>query len=193
MKNLIINKNRVVKSVFCIILIAVIALFQSCDTDIPPTDTEPPTFSFKIKGEGFERTFTQDDDFENIQLNLTAGAAYEIDYIGVDAGGLKYMSMEFPYGNFDIIGTLPNDWEDDNNGFKRWFYWNGDSNDPKTGSLISKGTIIAMELSANEGIGGSFYFDLRDYGGQSGSSNQTVKQLNTYLAQHPTEVRYLSK
>ena len=190
MKNSIKNQNRVIRSIFFSIVTLITFLFQSCDTDIPPTDTEPPTFSFKIKGEGFERTFTQDDDFENIQLNLTAGAAYEIDYIGVDAGGLKYMSIEFPYGDFDIIGTLPNHWEDDNNGFSRWFYWNGDSNDPKTGSLISKATIITKQVSANDGIGGSFYFVLRDYGGQSGSANQTVKQLNTYLGQHPTEVRH---
>ncbi|MBJ2173219.1 hypothetical protein JBL43_03165 [Aureibaculum sp. A20] len=46
------------------------------------------------------------------------------------------------------------------------------------------------QVPANQDIGGSITFDLRDYGGQSGSANQTVKHLNIYLGQHPTEVRY---
>ncbi|MBJ2173220.1 hypothetical protein JBL43_03170 [Aureibaculum sp. A20] len=134
MKNLIKNQRRVLKSTFLSMLIMITFSFQSCDTDIPPTDTDPPTFSFKIKGEGFERTFTQDDDFESFQLNLTAGASYEIDYIGLDTGGLEYMGMVFSYGHFEIVGSLPTDWEDYNNGFNRWFRWNGDANNPITGN-----------------------------------------------------------
>jgi len=61
------------KTIYQTILILSLLLSFSCETDIPETDTTLPTFSLKIDGDGFDRTFIQDDNFESKQLNTYIG------------------------------------------------------------------------------------------------------------------------
>jgi hypothetical protein len=98
MKSSFNNQNQdllttVSKRICCSLLIMAGLLFQSCETEIPSTDITPPTFNFRITGDGFSRTFTQADDFSRFQLNLKTDVNYNFTYIGSDAGGLKYMQL----------------------------------------------------------------------------------------------------
>ena len=80
---------------------------QACETEIPETDVDPPTFSIKITGDGFDETFYQDTNFDRFQLNLREGAEYTFLISGGDTGGLKRFEVYFAP---DYIQMNPNLW-----------------------------------------------------------------------------------
>jgi len=152
--------------------------FISCETDVPETDTISPTFQFRITGDGFDRTFTQDDDFSSIQLNLKDGATYDILFSGVDEGGVRRMQWELPNSNFDLQATVESPWQESNNGFTNTISWNGDSNNPITANIFAT-TFIAD----GDQINVSTYVRVEDYGGESGPPfNITEATLNVSIA-----------
>ena len=160
----------------------------SCETDDSDTDETLPTFSFRITGDGFTRTFTQDDDFENLQLNLRHDVDYDFILSGGDAGGTKIIQMQYPkdYIEFtsDEAFPLP-PWElvFPSSSLSAIVQWEGDPDNPLTGSILNgtlrpNGDLVSIDL----------YFRVEDFGGASGSSNVTDGSLNTLIDDHETEV-----
>ncbi|WP_378180401.1 hypothetical protein [Aquimarina sp. SS2-1] len=178
MKTVIVTKFK--KTLF-----ALIALFCiSCETDIPETDTNAPTFTFNISGDGFNQTFDQDDDFSSFQLNLRSDTEYSFIYSGGDAGGVKRISWQYPHDYIEFSTDIPSPWESSTLTFlSSLIYWNGDATNPTTGN------ILAGKLITNgDGVSISFSFLVRDFGGLDGVSNTTERTLNIYINEQNTEV-----
>lgn len=168
-----------------------IALFiysiSSCETDVPETDTVAPTFSLKITGDGFDRTFTQDDTFDNLQLNLRAGISYDFILGGVDQGGVRQVQFQYSPISTPISTTIPSPWTENNTGFSSTIRFNGDRNNALTAQLLS-GTFTAT-LGSEDIIAETFYIRVEDFGGESGPPfNITEAVLNIVIANHPTAV-----
>lgn len=179
------NKSPYNISRMIIFLMLVISVFilQSCDTEIPTTDTEPPTFSFLLKGTGINRTFTQDDDFDSFQINLTADASYNFVYAAGDSGGLKLAQMQFPDDYVQFETEIPDSWTTWTGGLSRYFTWLGDVSNPTTGTVLTgtfkvKGNNVSLNMILGQ----------TDFGGESGRSNATLRGLNIYIGEHPTEI-----
>ncbi|MFC4633872.1 hypothetical protein ACFO3O_08135 [Dokdonia ponticola] len=159
----------------------------ACETDVPETDTVAPTFSLKITGDGFDRTFTQDDTFDNLQLNLRAGISYDFILGGVDQGGVRQVQFQYSPISTPISTTIPSPWTENNNGFSSTIRFNGDRNNAFTAQLLS-GTFTAT-LGSEEIIAETFYIRVEDFGGESGPPfNITEAVLNIVIANHPTAV-----
>lgn len=172
-------------------LFFIICLTTSCDTDIPEVDTTPPTFSFEISGDGFTRTFTQDDDFTRMQLNLRGRTEYRFTYSGADQGGvaiiqwqlggsdqLEFLTPEFPFDSWDIRNI---------SALSRMVEWFGDVSDPKTGAILS-GTFRTRDIPDNSIDSGLFRFFVRDFGGQSGTPNSVQGNLNISIQNSETNL-----
>lgn len=173
------------------VLFFIISLAMSCDTEIPEVDTTPPTFSFEISGDGFTHTFTQDDDFSSMQLNLRGRTEYRFTYSGADQGGvaaiqwqlgdnsqLEFLSPEFPFDSWDIR---------DLSALSRMVEWFGDVSDPKTGAILS-GTFRTRDLPDNTIDSGTFSFFVRDFGGESGTPNSVRGDLNINIQNSETNL-----
>ncbi|MDH7447266.1 hypothetical protein [Aquimarina sp. 2201CG14-23] len=177
-------KTLIVTKLIRIIYVMSILLLISCDTDIPEIDTTVPEFSFNISGDGFNRTFTQDDDFSGLQLNLNADTEYDFIFTGSDSGGVERISWQYPHDYIEFITEIPAPWENTSQTFiSSLIYWNGDQANPTTGNiltgkLITNGDIISI----------SFSFLVKDFGGSDGTSNTTTESLNIYIGNHTTEV-----
>ena len=183
MKNPNKNQNSISKTISFSMLIILVFIFQSCDTEIPVTDIEKPTFSFQLKGNGINRTFTQDDDFDTFQINLTTDASYDFVYAAGDLGGLKLAQMQFPDEYVQFETEIPDSWITWTGGLSRYFEWRGDVSNPTTGTVLT-GTfkVIGNNVSLNMILGQT------DFGGESGRSNAIFRGLNIYIGQHPTKI-----
>lgn len=179
------------KSIIPFALFFIISLTTSCETEIPEVDTTAPTFSFEISGDGFTRTFTQDDDFSSMQLNLRGRTEYRFTYSGADQGGvaaiqwqlgdssqLEFITPEFPFDFWDIRNV---------SSLVRMVEWFGDEADPKTGAILS-GTFRTRDIQDNSTDSGTFVFFVRDFGGQSGTSNSTRGDLNIAIQNSETSL-----
>lgn len=153
-------------------------LITSCETDIPETDTTPPTFAFKISGDGFDHTFTQDDNFDAFLLKLKADVTYDFIFSAGDAGGLKQMQWRIPTPEyFQITSEINSPWSiRDISILNRMIEWNGDASNPITGFILG-GKIIPKRVN-NSNTGSSFTFYIKDFGGESGNSNLISAELN---------------
>jgi hypothetical protein len=159
----------------------------SCETDVPDTDTIAPTFSLKITGDGFDRTFTQDDNFTNLQLNLRAGVSYDFILAGVDNGGVRQIQFQYSPISIPISTTIPSPWTENNNGFTSVIRFNGDRNNAITAQILS-GAFTPMLMSETI-LSETFYIRVEDFGGESGPPfNITEAVLNISIADHPTAV-----
>lgn len=159
-------------------------IFLSCETDIPETDTTPPKFTFNIQGDGFEHLFKSDSNYDSIQLNLKNGASYNFVYTGTDNGGVKLIQWQAPTSDYiEFESYIPDPWQDQTTGLSRIISWQGDINNPLTGN------ILAGEFEANgDSIIHSFRFYVSDFGGESGDSNSTSKELVIHIGNHDTEL-----
>lgn len=166
-------------------LIAVLSLvFASCETEIPETDTTPPTFRFEITGDGFNRAFTEDDNFTNLQLNLKSNATYDLIFSGGDQGGLRRLQMELPFDYIDFQTDINSPWQLTDNGFTTTLSWNGDEDNPITGFVFT-GTVVI----SGENVFSNFYFRAEDYGGESGPPfNISEGTLTISIADQQTEL-----
>ncbi len=182
-----IKKSATVKTIskwLCSSLVIMACLlFQSCETEIPATDTTPPTFSLLINGDGFSRTFTQADDFGRIQLNLKTDFPYNFIYTGHDDGGLSHMELAIPHINFVIESPISSPWTRTTWGPFSRFTWTGNRSTPVNGSILT-GTFRVNDASGPFGI----KLILDDFGGPVGPSNNTTRQLNILSGQNTTEV-----
>ena len=176
------------KTTFTYFYMALIVLsIICCETDVPETDTIAPSFSFKITGDGFDRTFTQDDDLENLQLNLRAGVSYDFLVGGIDNGGVRQIQFQHTPDVTPITTPIPAPWVEINNGFSTTIRFNGDPNNAITAQLLS-GTFTPMLMNENE-IADTFYIRVEDFGGESGPPfNITEGVLNISIAEQPTAV-----
>ncbi|MGC1203926.1 MAG: hypothetical protein WA839_03455 [Flavobacteriaceae bacterium] len=168
------------------LIILLLFITQSCETDIPRTDTTPPQFTFRITGDGFEYVFNQDEDYSNRQLNLKNGTSYNFIYTGSDEGGVKLIQWQLPISDYiEFDSAIPDSWQDNVSGLSRIIKWNGDPNNPLTGNILP-GTFEAK--SVDDFTGAAFRFTVSDFGGESGSSNSVSKELTIFIGDHNTEL-----
>ena len=164
------------------LLVLLLLVNTSCDTEIPETDTTPPTFSLKITGDGFDHTFTQDDDLENLQLNLKEGVSFDILYIGSDTGGVKFIQLQYNKNIIEFTETNTPPWTEINvSSTSNILEWQGDHNNPKTSGILS-GKFITSRLNS----GGAFKIYVADFGGDSNESNTIFDQLNLFIVNTQT-------
>ncbi|TVZ52185.1 hypothetical protein [Dokdonia sp. Hel_I_53] len=167
-----------------ILLCLAISCLIGCDTDIPETDNISPTFRFEIRGDGFSRVFTEEDEFDDFQLNLKAGASFTIMFSGADQGGLKRLQMEFPQEYFDFQTDIDSPWQTTTNTFTRTIYWNGDRENPLTGYVFNGRFIASNDVGFP-----SIYLRAEDFGGESGPPfNISEGTINISINNHDTEV-----
>ncbi len=166
-------------------------LTTSCETRIPEVDTIPPTFSFELRGDGFNQIFTQDDDFSRMQLNLKSNTEYRFIYSGADQGGvalirwqlggedqIDFTRPEFPFDSW-IIRDIPP--------ISRMIEWSGDRSNPRTGGILT-GIFRTGDVPDNTGNSGTWRFFVRDFGGQSGTPNSIRGNLNILIGDSVTEL-----
>lgn len=182
-------KTNVIKQGIQFTLLILLVVFtQGCETEIPPEDPTPPIFSFRITGDGFDHTFTEDSDFENIELRLKRETEYDFTFIGSDAGGVERIQWIYSSSSrirTEIPATSP------------WVYtatsstsptlsWFGDENNPLTGSVLT-GTFTTHYTSTY----GNFKFNVADFGGERRDANYILKRLNIYTGVHNTRIKNL--
>lgn len=155
----------------------------SCDTEIPDSDSEPPTFHFEIIGDGFGESFNQDTDFDSFQLNLREDALYTITFSGADSGGMKQIQWQYDTDYVEFETSIPSPWTMSSSGLSTSINWTGNQSNPITGMILT------ARIRANgENINHAFHFMLKDFGGNSSMENTTFKSLNIYSGNHPTEI-----
>ena len=158
-----------------------------CETDVPDTDTTPPSFSLRITGDGFDRTFTQDDDLNNLQINLRAGVSYDFLLGGIDQGGVRQIQFQHIPVFTPISSPIPAHWTVTNTGLTANIRCNGDINNALTAQLLA-GSFTAT-LTNEDLAQESFYIRVEDFGGESGPPfNITEGVINVLIGNHPTEV-----
>ncbi|MHA7059320.1 hypothetical protein ACWGOQ_0018985 [Aquimarina sp. M1] len=178
MKTLIFTK---LKRIFAALIML---LCISCETDIPETDATAPTFTFNISGDGFNRTFNQEDDFSSLQLNLRADTEYNFIYSGADSGGVERISWQYPHDYIEFSTEIPTPWEQATTTFlSSIIFWDGDETNPTTGNILS-GKLVTN----GDGVSISFSFLVSDFGGLDSISNTTEKTLTLYIDEQNTEV-----
>lgn len=165
-------------------LIMVVFQFQSCETEIPKTDTEPPKITFIIKGPNIDETFSYDDG-EFMSLNLTAGYTYNFIYSVGDTGGLEDMLIGFDPAVMNITTDIPNGWihSTTNLGDARLssvYTWTGDRNNPTTGNILNGSFTV-------DGDDEVFLLFLiaKDFGGDAMESNFSRKTFTTSVNRGP--------
>ncbi len=171
-------------------VVLALILVYACDADDETdTDESQPRFSFRITGDGFARTFTQDDDLENIRLKLKYDVDYDFIFAGGDTGGTKLIQMQYPANFIEFVTTPfpPAPWEltFPTGTISGIIYWQGDPDNPLTGNVLV-GTLRPVENDNQVSL--PFYFRVEDFGGESGISNVTDGVLETLIANHDTEV-----
>lgn len=167
------------------ILLVLVAFTQSCETEIPDEDPTPPTFSFHITGDGFDHTFNQDTDFDNLQLNLKNGETYTFTFIGSDAGGVERAQMFIGGINYiQLVTPLTSPWTYRVlTPLQDVIEWIGDASNPLTGAILTGDFRVSGRNIAN-----SIRFTVEDFGGNRRRSNRISKELYLNLGDHPTEL-----
>ncbi len=183
------KKVNALKLVF-IVLISICNYACIDRVTIPETDTTPPTFSFKIEGDGFSRTFTQDDNFSSMQLNLRVNKVYSFVFSGDDSGGLALLQWQL--GGNDIIefdDDFPSgEWTiRDISAFNRMIEWQGDRSNPYVGMVLT-GRFVARSGGSGTFDTTDFGFFAMDFGGRSGTANQATGNLYVSIGDSPTEL-----
>lgn len=177
------SKNTITKLVQIIPVFLLICM-QSCDTEIPPEDLDPPTFRFEIIGDGFSQAFDQDSDFNSFQLYLREDAAYDFVFSAGDPDGMKQIQWHFASDYVQLETAVFSNWELSTTPLQTFISWYGDQTNPVTGNVIS-GTFRAR----GDNVGHSFHFMARDFGGASSNENTTYGTLKIYSGNHNTEIR----
>ena len=141
----------------------------------------------RITGDSFDRTFTQDDDLNNLQINLRVGVTYDFLLGGIDNGGVRRVEFQHTPDFTPISTTIPAHWTVTNTGLSASIRCNGDINNALTAQLLA-GSFTAT-LTNEDLVTDTFYIRVEDFGGESGPSfNITEGVLNLLIGNHPTEV-----
>ncbi len=169
-------------------ILLITTLFFSCEAEIPITDTTAPVFTFQITGDGFNRTFDQDTDFNSLQLNLRDDTPYDFTYTGADDGGVELIQLQMDTPEYIVLETaIPSPWTRTNLGLSQMIEWRGDRNNPLTGNLINGRFRTNAQLVS---IAVRFY--VRDFGGERRISNSSYGTLNLFPGNHPTEIIHIN-
>ena len=177
------TKNVIIKLAQIITVVLLICM-QSCDTEIPAEDLDPPTFRFEIIGDGFSQAFDQDTDFDSFQLNLREDAAYDFVFSAGDPDGMKQIQWQFTSAYVELETAVPSNWVLSTSGLSTFMNWFGNESNPLTGNITS-GTFRARGKNVNH----IFHFMARDFGGASANENTTYGTLNIYSGNHNTAIR----
>ncbi len=177
------SKNVLIKLTQLTVFMLIICM-QSCDTEIPPEDLEPPTFRFEITGDGFNQAFDQNTDFDSFQLNLREDAEYDFVFSAGDPGGMKQIQWQYASDYIELETAIPSSWQTTISGLSTFVNWFGDETNPVTGNILT-GTFRAN----GDLVGHSFNFMAKDFGGSSSMENTIFKSLNIFSGNHPTEIR----
>ena len=183
------------KSIFYLLTLLFITA-SSCTVDVPETETATPKFSFKITGDdGFNHTFTQDDDFESFQLNLKKKTNYEFVFSGSDNDALKNLIWNFPGAlEAQTILTLADDtlpgwyktsrYDSSSDGVR----FDGDSEDKVLSSSLEG--IFYIYLGFDGDLNYNFDFTAKDYGDMNVDENVTHRKLYILVRNEdqPTEI-----
>ncbi len=161
-------------------------VFFACETDVPGADNTEPEFSFRTSNDGYNRMFTQDDDFENLELNLSHDADYDFIFSGGDVGATEAVQIEYPIDNVEFTSEgafPPAPWEliPPKGSLSGIIFWEGNRNSPRTrnilnGTLRSNGELQSIEL----------YFRVEDFGVVSSPSGITDYTSQILIANHTT-------
>ena len=168
-------------------------IFLSCEVDdVPEIDNVPPVFSLKITGNGFDRTFTQEDNFEGLQLNLRSNTSYEYILTGGDQGGVRTISFQFSNETIQLESVIPDNWEVNDNGFSTTIQFSGDRDNPISGNILSGSFFTTGQFTGSNFLSDSFRLEVSDFGGAEGTTrNTTQAELNILIGEHETEVQSL--
>lgn len=174
------------KSIRKSFLVLSMVFVLSCTVDVPPVDSDPPVFTFNIQGDGFDHTFSDKTNFNNITLMLRLGVTYQFTFFGADGGGMDHMSWVAVHtGNMEVDPNLHGDWNFSDVGGASALEWHGNQNDPVSGSIIG-GTFTTQGDVVSDG---TFRFTVRDYGGESGRRNTITEDLRVVFGAHNTRIR----
>lgn len=170
----------------CITLLAV--GLQSCETEIPPEDPTPPKFSFQLIGDGFNHTFNQDTDFDNIRLMLHRYTTYDFIFSGSDDGGVERVQLAIEHsGGLIMDFRIPAPWTQFSNTPYQIIQWNGNRNNPLDGAAIGGN----FRLTDYRDII-TFKFTVSDFGGNARRPNTISKELSVSLGNvHRTRIKNL--
>ena len=176
--------SKIVQFLMVFILLTTV----SCETVIPEVDNTPPTFSLEIRGDGFNKTFTQDDAFSRMQLNLKSNTVYSFVYSGSDSGGvgliqwqlgnndqMNFIRPEFPVESWTIRSISPS---------SRMIEWSGDRSNPRTGGILTGDFRTGGSLTGLRTVG----LFVSDFGGRSGTPNSVRGDLNILIGDIDTEL-----
>lgn len=187
------KRNVFRKMIRLSILIMAVVITQGCETEIPTTDETPPTFSFRVRGDGFDRTFNQNTNFDSFILNLRNGATYSFTLIGSDAGGVERIQWFIPTNststnNLQVrLYPLPSPWDYRNTGpLESVLEWIGDRSNPLTGGAIESTFRTHRDNSSLP-----LRFVVADFGGRRTSPNRILKVLTVAIGNHATRIRNL--
>lgn len=165
----------------------VFSFLQNCETDVPEVDNIPPTFQLTISGDGFTRNFTQEDDFDSFQLNLNSQSEYSFALVTADQGGVEEASLQWCTDGVQLTSEVPTDWFITTSGLSTFLVWEGDSANPLTGNACSGN--FTVQAGQNELVGCPMNVFVKDFGGESGTSNTTFASLNILIGYNtPTEI-----
>ena len=177
-----------IKGIKNMLLAITMILVIACEADDSGTEDTAPRFSFRISGDGFSRTFTQEDALENLQLNLKHDADYDFIFSGGDAQGAMRIQMQYPTNHIEFITQdefPPAPWEQSfaSDFLSAVLFWEGDINNPITGNILNgtlrpNGEFVATEL----------YFRVEGFEDASTSSNLVEGTLQIFIGDHSTEV-----
>ncbi|HEA29255.1 MAG TPA: hypothetical protein ENH91_04565 [Leeuwenhoekiella sp.] len=176
------------KSTTFILFTLALLVATGCSVEVPNIDTVPPKFSFQIQGDRFNHTFTEEDDFEAIELHLRDGYEYNFTFSGGDAGGLKHLSWQWLNGYGASVSlnvpleNITDGWVARNGGY---VWYTGTIDDPRSGGIIT-GKFTPHEEYRGNTI--EFSFFARDFGGHNETENAVDKYLQVVIADHPTEI-----
>lgn len=177
-------KNQNMKPLLQILSFITISFFiVSCDTTIPAMDTTPPQISIAINGPGVNRTISNQDIANGIQINLQRGQDYNITAIASDAGGVSSSSLsigltgsfvtlnEFSVSGGPVIPPVIS-------GISNVFRASGNASMPKTGIII-QGSFRTNILNTAFSIEAGGY----DFGGMGGTRSSKFLMLNLVCAE----------
>lgn len=143
--------------------------------EIPEIDETPPGFIFRITGYGVNAQFDQTLDFENNQLNLLVGKTYIFSYLASDQGGVGFQEISIgPYDQFELTNLSSALVINQTSGLTRYLSQLGELSSPQSALSIGGNIKPIDETTAD------FRFVVRDFGGSTGSPNQTNAYLRVY-------------
>lgn len=174
-------------------ILLIMGIFNlSCETDIPETDITPPTFGFKITGDGFDHTFTQAEDFDNIVLYVKNNTTYNFVFSAGDDGGLRTMEWDIdPNSLFELLTPIDDPWVIVPNAFSEqtWIRWTDTTSaNAQTGQLLVGEFRFPVTIENNESYTLFFLFNAADFGGQNGTSNSVQKRLKIIITDQQTAI-----